>query len=210
MKKSEMDSCHDIGIDQASADDALILQLRGLRREASPAADLWPGIAARLQAPPVAHRPVVRMSAQAVRALPPGWDVRGALNPGTPSDPQQNAVTRRRVWQVPLAQAATVMLALGITGWWQFVESPTSIEQSVVQREAMGMTRQYQAALAELGSITGAGTPVALQPAFDDLDRNARLILEAIDHDPDSRLLLQQLRRTYSRHLALAQRNVPG
>jgi hypothetical protein len=210
MKKSEMDSCHDIGIDQASADDALILQLRGLRREASPAADLWPGIAARLQAPPVAHRPVVRMSAQAVRALPPGWDVRGALNPGVTSGPQQNAATRRRVWQVPLALAATVMLALGITGWWQFAESPTSIEQSVVQREAMGMTRQYQAALAELGSITGAGTPVALQPAFDDLDRNARLILEAIDHDPDSRLLLQQLRRTYSRHLALAQRNVPG
>ncbi|MNP82071.1 hypothetical protein D3C76_1805950 [compost metagenome] len=47
-----------------------------------------------------------------------------------------------------------------------------------------------------------------LQPVFDDLDRNAGLILQALARNPDSRLLLEQLRRTYARRLALAQRLV--
>lgn len=49
---------------------------------------------------------------------------------------------------------------------------------------------------------------VAMKPAFDELDRNAALILDALSHDPDSRMLLEQLRRTYARRLALAQRLV--
>lgn len=75
---------------------------------------------------------------------------------------------------------------------------------SLVQREADGMTRQYQAAMREIEPVSQQA--VALKPAFDELDRNTALILDAMVHDPDSRLLLEQLRRTYARRLALAQR----
>lgn len=214
MKRSGMNPCNDvhrrtmhntdiaISVDQASSDEALTRSLRGLHREAFPTADLWPGIAARLQA-----RPLTR---KGVRALSSGGKAQGAFHPDAASGPPPKAVPRRRARQVPFALAATMVLALGITGWWQAAGSSASVEQGVVQREAMGMTRQYQAALAEIDKVAGAGKPLALQPTFDELDRNARLILDAIDHDPDSRLLLQQLRRTYSRHLALAQRSLPS
>lgn len=75
---------------------------------------------------------------------------------------------------------------------------------SLVQREADGMTRQYQAAMREIEPVSQQA--LALKPAFDELDRNTALILDAMAHDPDSRLLLEQLRRTYARRLALAQR----
>ena len=65
------------------------------------------------------------------------------------------------------------------------------------------MTRQYEAAMME---VAAGQPPVELKPAFDELDRNAALIREALARDPDSRLLLEQLRRTYARRLALAQR----
>lgn len=77
---------------------------------------------------------------------------------------------------------------------------------SLVQREAQGLTLQYQAALREVEPVSSA--TVAMKPAFDELDRNAALILDALSHDPDSRMLLEQLRRTYARRLALAQRLV--
>ena len=106
-------------------------------------------------------------------------------------------------WGVPVALAATLALALGFAGWWQAAPSPSA--PSLVQREATGLTLQYQAALAE---VDAAATPstLAVQPAFDELDHSARLILDALARDPDSRLLLEQLRRTYSHRLALAQR----
>jgi len=66
------------------------------------------------------------------------------------------------------------------------------------------MTRQYQAAMREIEPVSQQA--IALKPAFDELDRNTALILDAMAHDPDSRLLLEQLRRTYARRLALAQR----
>lgn len=66
------------------------------------------------------------------------------------------------------------------------------------------MTLQYQAALREVEPASAAS--LAMKPAFDDLDRNAALILDALSHNPDSRMLLEQLRRTYARRLALAQR----
>jgi len=161
--------------------DALRWQLRDLRRERVPEGDLWPGIAARL----------------------------------TP--PQRIARTRGpRPWALPAALAATLALALGFVGWEQGLvrdqpAAPTPVAATavatptLVQREAAAMTRQYQAALVEVDG-TAPEAKLALQPSFDELDRNARLILDALAHDPDSRLLLQQLRRTYSHRLALAQR----
>jgi hypothetical protein len=72
-----------------------------------------------------------------------------------------------------------------------------------VQREADGMTRQYQAALQEMQA---APMPASLKPTIDELDRDAAMIRAALARDPDSLLLLEQLRRTYAHRLALAQR----
>jgi hypothetical protein len=145
--------------------EALRWQLRALRRDEAPAHELWPGIAARLQA----QQPV------------------------------------RRRWLVPTAIAASLLLVVGVLGQFDTPATSPATETgaTLVQREADGMTRQYQAALQELAAT---GVPTTLQPTFDDLDRNAALIRDALLHDPDSKLLLEQLRRTYARRLALAQR----
>ena len=168
--------------------DQLRWQLRELRRDQPPARDLWPDIAARLAA-----------QATETHAVP-------------------RAAPRR--WMLPVALAATVALAVGVVGWQQgLVRAPLTVPSStiaadgydatpsLVQREAAGLTRQYQAALGEIDRVPSSSAP-ALQPAFDELDRSARLILAALQHDPDSQLLLQQLRRTYSHRLALAQRAI--
>lgn len=153
--------------------DALRWQLRAMRRDLPPERDLWPDIAQRLQALP-----------------------------------RQAAAPQRPRWLAPVAMAATLVLAVGMVGLWRGGSQPaapagTAPQASLVQREAAGMARQYEAALMEVG----AGQPPAeLKPAFDELDRNAALILDALAQNPDSRLLLEQLRRTYARRLALAQR----
>ncbi|MGJ7902242.1 hypothetical protein [Lysobacter sp. 1R34A] len=181
--------------------DALRWQLRALRRDAPPTRDLWPAIAARLveQAPSVAAQ------------TPAAADGRQAGAPVTALRPRER--TRHR-WMAPLALAASVAaLAIGIAGQYRAepgsspsVAAQPSAPASLMQREADGMTRQYQAAIREIGPATERAK--AMQPAFDELDRNAALILDALAHDPDSRLLLEQLRRTYARRLALAQRVV--
>ncbi|MDR0183030.1 hypothetical protein [Lysobacter arvi] len=154
--------------------DALRWQLRAMRRDQEPERDLWAGIAERIQAQPR-------------QAEPP-----------------------RRRWIAPVAMAATLVFAVGLVGLWriggQVPVGPgagPAQGETLVQLEAQGMTRQYQAAMIEVGP---GRPPAELQPAFDELDRNAALILDALAHDPDSRLLLEQLRKTYARRLALAQR----
>ncbi|MGO4223061.1 hypothetical protein AB4Y64_14560 [Lysobacter sp. TAF61] len=119
------------------------------------------------------------------------------------------AATRPR-WLAPVAMAATLVLAVGMVGVWRggdVGDAPVGAppRATLVQREAEGMTLQYQAALRE---VDVGQPPMELQPVFDDLDRSAGLILQALTRDPDSRLLLEQLRRTYARRLALAQRLV--
>ncbi len=155
--------------------DALRWQLRAMRQDTPPPQDLWPSIAGRL------------------------------------TTQQQRAPQRRTNW-MPAALAASLAI-VGVVGLWKAgtvapsgSPAPASVAKvSLVQREADGMSREYQAAMREVGP---ARPPVELQPAFDELDRNAALILDALAHDPDSRLLLDQLRRTYARRLALTQRLV--
>lgn len=186
--------------------DALRWQLRAMRRELPPSRDLWSGIAARLgeQAPPA---PAPEL-APAARTQPAS----GASAPVAVLKPREP--TRNR-WMAPLALAASMAaLAIGIGGQFRGPASTPAPAQtgvaataepaSLMQREAQGMTLQYQAAMREIEPATHRA--VALKPAFDELDRNAALILDALAHDPDSRLLLEQLRRTYARRLALAQR----
>jgi hypothetical protein len=118
--------------------------------------------------------------------------------------PARNRLSRRQSW-AGAAIAAGLLLAVGALGWWQGARAPsTSLRAgTLVQREADGLTRQYQAAMLELAPVAPPGS---LQPTFAVLDRNAALIRDALSQAPDSRLLLAQLRRTYARRLALAQR----
>lgn len=141
------------------------------------------------------------------RDVPPGRDLWPDLAQRLQAQPRQVAAPRPR-WLAPVAMAATLVLVVGAVGLWQGGSrpagpAPAAAQASLVQREVDGMTRQYEAAMMELAA---GQPPVELKPAFDELDRNAALIREALARDPDSRLLLEQLRRTYARRLALAQR----
>ena len=165
-------------------DDAgMRLALRGLRRDIEPAHDLWPGIASRLH-------PLPQKSGPAPRRSRPAW-----------------------LW--PIAMAASLVLAVGLA--WQPKPDQAAIatrpvvaasavpgrSDSLVQREAEAMTTHYEAALRE---ISAQAVPAGWQPGFEALDRSAIEIRGALQHDPDSRLLLQRLRHTYTRRLALARR----
>lgn len=161
----------------------LRMALRGLRRDIEPGNDLWPGIEARLHA--------------------------------LPRQPAQTTPTPRRGWLWPVATAASLLLAVGVA--WQarpakpVADVAPGIAQAsrpasrptLVQREADSLTVQYHAAMRE---ITPQPVPAGWQPGLDALDRSALEIRGALQHDPNSRLLLQQLRDTYTRRLALARR----
>lgn len=165
-------------------DAALSLTLRGLRQDVEPANDLWPGIAARLQAPA--------------------------------QQPARDGYTRNPRWLWPVAVAASLIFAVGLA--WQLdtpLKPAASVVRAVAQapranpvvplvaREADSLTVHYEAALREM-----APYPVSAswQPGFDALDHSTAEIRSAMQHDPNSRLLLQQLRDTYTRRLALARR----
>ena len=115
------------------------------------------------------------------------------------------AMQRRRSWLAPVAIAASLLMVVGVVGWWQGTRVPTATLPTAtpMQREADGLTRQYQAALQEFAPMSSPGS---LQPTFTVLDRDAALIRAALEQAPDSRLLLEQLRRTYAHRLALVQR----
>lgn len=170
-------------IHRPAGEAGLRMALRGLRRDAEPGHDLWPGIAAR------------------IAALPPR------------SQPVRSASRQRWIW--PLATAASLTLVVGLA--WKSQPTASSPVGSgapiataaagrqapLVQREATTLTVQYQAALRELDVHS---MPAGWQPGVDALDRSAAEINAALQRDPDSRLLLERLRDTYSRRLALSRR----
>ena len=157
-------------------DAALRLALRGLRQDRDPARDLWPGIEARIHALPQASAPV----------SPP------------------------RRWAWPLAMAASMLLSAGVAWQMRPAEAPVAaqvtdvrVAATLVQREASTLTVQYQAALRELDFQPA---PANWQPGLEALDRSAAEIRSALQQNPDSRLLLERLRETYTRRLALSRR----
>lgn len=157
-------------------DDDLRFALRGLRQDVTPESDLWPGIAAQLE----------------------------------PRAPQVTPIrmARRRPsrWQSLAMAAAVAMIAVLGMHMTPMLDAPQPVavaapSHAPLRAEAVRMTRSYQIALERMQS---SGTmPVALAPAVQDLDQSAAQILEAIDRDPRSRRLLQTLRYTYDRRLAL-------
>lgn len=115
----------------------------------------------------------------------------------------------RRRYALPLALAASLLLAAGLA--WQ-VPPPAppasqAAPEALARREAEALALQYRGALEELSALPQAQLAEAYSPALRELDSSARDILRALERDPDSRLLLQQLRRTYSKRLALGQRS---
>lgn len=176
---------HIEGLQRVPGEAELRLALRGLRQDADPGRDLWPGIAARI----------------------------AALPRQAPATPAQR--TQRWLW--PLATAASLLLAVGVT--WKMQPATLSPDMQgaaiattatgagrpgpLVQREAENLTVQYRAALRELDP---QAVPDGWQPGLEALDRSAAEIRGALQRDPDSRLLLERLRDTYTRRLALSRR----
>ena len=161
---------------QQVGEGELRMALRGLRQDLDPGHDLWPGIAARIRALPQQQTP----------ALP----------------------SAHKGWWWQMATAASMLVAVGVA--WQLKPSgaPAPAAQrmasaTLVQREVDSMTVQYRAALLELEPGTVHDN---WQPGLEALDRSAAEIRGALQQDPDSRLLLERLRDTYTRRLALARR----
>jgi negative regulator of sigma E activity len=130
------------------------------------------------------------------RDLWPGIAERIAVTPQL-QEPSRSLHVRQLA---PWAVAASVLLAVGLV--WQKQALPET-KESLFQREAIALTREYQGALAQFSSTEA---PPEFAPALDALDRSAAQIRSAIDTDPNARFLLDQLRRTYARRLALSQR----
>jgi hypothetical protein len=113
-----------------------------------------------------------------------------------------------RRWLGGLAMAASVLLAAGV--FWKATLPPAApttddTERVVVRAETRAITDEYQAALRQ---FDGAPTPEQIRPSLKTLDQSVLQIRRAIAADPDSVFLLQQLRKTYSRRLALTRRAV--
>ncbi len=101
----------------------------------------------------------------------------------------------------PLAIAASVVFAVGIA--WQLRPVSSQVDASQagnLVHEAAAMTREYDAAMREVAG------PAQASPALRELDRSAAAIRTALTRDPDARFLLDRLRHTYERRLALTQR----
>ena len=139
------------------------------------------------------------------REIQPGAD----LWPGIAARLGSQAAPVRRSsrprW-APLAMAASLVLVAGLA--WKMPgtvpESPAA--EPLVQREAAALARQYEGAFQELARLPTGASAEPYAPALQQLDQSAAQILGAIERDPQSRLLLDELRRTYARRLALAQR----
>lgn len=198
----------DIRNDTHELPDALRWQLRGLRQDEAPAADLWPDIAPRLM--PHASTPTLhRLSARSP------------------------AATAARRGRVPVALAASMLVAVGTLGLLRYggpspehassvsddagfasaADTATPVGPAPATRnppitgdtplalaEAQALRLQYEGAIRELETRPGAA---AANPTLRTLDHSAELILAALRQAPDSTRLLEQLRRTYQRRLDL-------
>ena len=158
--------------------DALRWLLKDLKRDVSPEADLWPGIAARIASTP---QQTVGAPQQVNRQRFAPWAMAASL-----------LLAVGFVWQLlpnPDQGAALQSAALQA--------------DPLIRKQAVSMTFEYERALAKMGQTN---TGPEMHAALEDLDHSAQMILTAIDNNPEARFLLDQLRRTYARRLQLTQR----
>ncbi|GAB2517161.1 hypothetical protein [Lysobacter humi (ex Lee et al. 2017)] len=122
------------------------------------------------------------------------------------AEPQARAAAPTAHWRPAFAVAATVVLAVASVALLSSRYRPEPPDTTAL-RAAQTLEAEYRDAFRSLGSAPSTD-PIA--PAVSELDRSARQIRRALDRDPDSRLLLEQLRRTYALRLALSQRALAG
>ena len=151
----------------------------------------------------------LRWQLRALRTdAPPSRDLWPGIATRLEAAPRLQGSRRRRTlaW---LAVAASLLLAFGF-GWQlrPVAPAPLPAGTTLVQQEADAMTRDYDAILQRLQASAPAAT--AGDPALDELDRSAGLIRDALQRDPDAGFLLQRLRHTYQKRLALTQRALLG
>lgn len=107
-----------------------------------------------------------------------------------------------------LALAASLLLVVGIAGLWRGPAMEPVVTPAALA-EARRLSSDYRQALDAMPANAATGSR-AFAPALAELDRSADEIRRALARDPDSQLLLQQLRRTYTRRLELSQRALVG
>jgi hypothetical protein len=138
----------------------------------------------------------------------PGHDLWPGIEARIHALPQASApVAPLARWAWPMAMAASMLLSAGVAWQMRPTEAPQAtdvrVAATLMQREASTLTVQYQAALRELDFQPA---PANWQPGLEALDRSAAEIRSALQQNPDSRLLLERLRETYTRRLALSRR----
>ena len=135
------------------------------------------------------------------------WPGIAARIAGTPQQVESVAPPIHRRRFAPWAMAASLLLAVGFL--WQLAIPNAGQEglpaDPLIRKQAVSMTFEYEKALARMEQ---ADSHPEMHAALGDLDRNAQMILTAIDDNPEARFLLDQLRRTYARRLQLTQRAV--
>lgn len=143
-----------------------------------------------------------------LRQLPREIEPARDLWPGIAARLQPPAARRRRPWLAVMSLAACLCLAVGLAVMLRPAPAGgPDLSAELVQREAEAMTLEYQAALSEMQD---APIPTPLAPALATLDESALEIRAALAARPGSAQLLDQLKRTYSRRLALTQRAALG
>lgn len=141
-----------------------------------------------------------------LRQLPREADTSRDLWPGIAARLQ--SPPRRRPWLAVFSLAACLCLAAGLAVVLRPDAAPgPDLAAEIVQREVVALTREYEAALLEM---QGTPLPEPLVPAVATLDASASEIRAALAAQPGSTQLLDQLKRTYSRRLALTQRAALG
>lgn len=159
-------------------EETLRWQLRGLRRDLEPHADVWTGIAARIATTP---QEAVATGKPRTRRFAP-WAMAASL-----------LLAVGVVWQ--MMPAARTQAPAG---------NPVIRQQAV----AMALDYERAFARLQQGHLQQGVIEPEMHGAFGELDRSAAQILTAIDRDPNAPFLLEQLRRTYARRLQLTQRAV--
>ena len=131
------------------------------------------------------------------------WPAIATRIAATPQETPVPAMRRYARWLAPMALAASLLLAVGVVWQAGLLRTAPVPADPLIRQQAGVLTREYQSALE---SMPQARSSSAYAPALRDLDRGAAKILVALEHDPNARFLLEQLRRTYARRLALTQR----
>lgn len=107
-------------------------------------------------------------------------------------------------WAMVASAAALALMVVFAGRWTPSADAPSDSAAAYAYTRpgsAELITLEYRAALAE---VANAQLPPDLQALALSLDQDARRIREALDAAPESRLLIEQLRRTYAWRLRIS------